>query len=140
MGDYQRQNDWRAELIRVSTSKSYGRFNHSDLNFGSETATVDDPEDGAGIPIGGKQTAEDTTLSRPWKRSRDRATYNELKALRGTQEVFTLNIHDLDDLGNPVSSTPLESLTVYIQEVTPPEGDKSGTDASTITIKVSVKA
>ncbi len=36
--EFSRQNDWRAELF-VGT-KSYGRFNHSELTFGSESSSV----------------------------------------------------------------------------------------------------
>jgi hypothetical protein len=133
---YNRESTWRAELIRLRDNKSYGRFNHDDVAFGSETGSVDDPEYGSEA-IGGKQTAGSITIDRPFRRSRDRAAYQELKPQRG-REKFLVVIHDLDDDGQPVLSAPMDTLICMLTEVTLPGGKKGGSDPSSLKIELEV--
>lgn len=133
---YNRDSTWRAELIRERDMKSYGFFNHDDVAFGSESGTVDDPEYGT-EQIGGKQTAGSINIDRPFRRSRDRTAFRELKPQRG-RERFILPIHDLDDDGIPVSSEPVDTLVCMLTEVTLPAGKKGGTEPSSLKISLEV--
>jgi len=136
--DFLRQSNWRAEMVGKRTGKSYGLWNHGELAFGSEAGEVVDPEDG-NVPIGGRKTAENVEINRPWKRTRDRAVYQELKPLRGGIEMILI-IHELDDFGQPVSSTPLDTLDAVLLEVKASEADKGGGDPSTIMCTLQVRA
>jgi hypothetical protein len=128
--------NWRAELIYQGVS--YGFWNRDETSFGSETSTVYDPEYGPEV-IGGSQTAENVDLNRPWRKGRERPTYNALKPLRG-RGSGTLIIHELDELtGQPLTSQPLDTLKVIITDVKIPKGDAGGSDNSVITVTVQVQ-
>jgi len=135
------QKNWRAELLvpnpATGADESYGFWNRSELTFGSDNSTVTDPEDGT-VPIGGKQTAEPVTLTRPFKSSRDLPVYTKLKPRRG-RTTASLPIWLLDDFGNPTSATPIDTLKCVFQEIKLPEGEAGGTDASQITVTLEVQ-
>jgi hypothetical protein len=122
----------------IVDGKSYGYFNGGDLEWGSETASVDDPEDG-NVPVGGRQTGGSIEFNRPWKRVRDTTAYVELKPKRG-RGVVEVIVHELDDYGEPYSSTPLDTPVGVLTSVTKPEGDAGGDDAATLTLSVEVGA
>lgn len=135
------QKNWRAELLVpnpiTGVDESYGYWNRSELTFGSDNTTVTDPEDGT-VPIGGKQTAESVTLTRPFKRSRDPAVYKALKPRRGRTEV-KLPIWMLDDFGVPETATPIDTAIGTLTEIKLPEGEAGGGDGSQITVTLELR-
>ena len=138
--DYSTDRHWIGELIlnMPEGRKSYGKFNRDEIKMGSEGGTVDDPEDGVGIPTGGKQTAENLSISRPYKRSRDRIVYIELKPLRGRVTGEFL-VWEADDDGNPYSETPLDTLDIRVQQITIPKGAAGSSDSGEISLDLQVR-
>jgi hypothetical protein len=131
------QNDWRLEL--VIQGESYGLWDHDDITAGSESKTAYDPEDGA-VPVGGIQTAEDLTVTRMWKLTRESVKYARLKALRGRPVDAVAIIHERDPItGQPVSATPLETLKVLVKEVVKPGGQSGGSDEVKISVTLTVQ-
>lgn len=131
------QNNWRAEFIY--NGKSYGFFNRGELKFGSQADVITDPEEGQ-VLLGGRQTAENVDITRPWKLVRDTEGFRGLKALRG-RGSGELILHELDpDTLQPTSSTPLDVLSVKLIEVVVPASDADGNGASMFTASLAVKA
>lgn len=136
------QKNWRGELkyeipaASGVTLKSYGYFNSDDITFGSESTTIQDPEDGGQI-VGGVQTADEFAINRPWKLTRDDVAYGELKPLRGRSKGQFV-IWQLDPVtGQPTSAQPLDTLVVQVKEVTKPGSDANGSDPTMIAINLS---
>lgn len=131
--------NWRLELVldMPAGRKSYGFWNRSELTFGADGQLITDPEDGK-VPVGGDQTAENLTISRPFKRSRDRDVYRELKPVRG-RVSGQAHVWELDDFDQPTSSQPIDSLDVVLLQVVLPEGDAGSSDPSIIAGELQVR-
>lgn len=133
--DFLRQDRWRGELIVNGTS--FGYWDRDEINWGSETSDVIDPEFGA-QPNGGRQTADTFGISRPWQPQRDRPVYQTLKPLRGRNRAQFV-IHELDPSGQPFSSQPLETLDAILTEIKIPEASAGGSDTSVISATLQVR-
>lgn len=130
------QKNWRGEFTYQGVS--YGYWNSDDITFSSESTSITDPEDGPQI-VGGVQTAEDLTIRRPWKLTRDSVVYSTLKPLRGRGGGEFI-IHELDPVtGQPVRSEPLDVLKVQAKELVKPGGDVEGSEKSEIQIGLTVQ-
>ncbi|MGE4424999.1 MAG: hypothetical protein AB7G37_00940 [Solirubrobacteraceae bacterium] len=132
--DYMNETGLRHELW--VDGQFYGRWFAGDVEFGSEISDDRDPEHGNFVS-GGRQTGGDLELSRPWRRDRDPAVYKALKARRGRAPIV-VNVFELDDDDQPVSSTPTDVLVGTLQAVTKPEGAKTGDAAASLVVSVRV--
>lgn len=130
--EYARQDTWRTQVI--INGVDYGRWNRGEVTLGSESGTIDDPEDGT-QPIGGRQTIENVELTRGFKRSRDLRVYRDVKPLRGRATVQLIT-HVLGDDGLPYETTPTDTFTGILQEIKLPEGSRGGNDGSEISLTV----
>jgi hypothetical protein len=126
-------------LLINGVTRSFGYFDADELEFGSETGDDVDPHYGP-VTFGGQQTGGDLSLSRPWDRKRDAPIYQELKPLRG-RVLGTVIVHQLDDFGQPVSSTPLDTISVRLTGVTKPAGSAAGgSNAGKLTVALVAQA
>lgn len=126
--DFMRQDNWRAEIIM--DGESLGRWNRGEMTFGGENTEIVDPEFGQ-APIGGRQTAEPVTVSRPFRRTRDVPVYRRVKPRRNRNESQML-IHLLDDFGQPTTAEPVDTVDGVISEIVLPEGSAASSDSSEI--------
>lgn len=141
LNDFLLSGRWRAELVLDTPGgrRSFGWWDRDEATFGAEAATVHDPELGRGIPVGGVPTADELTISRPWKASRDRPAWQELKAWRG-RVGGELLIWELDEWDQPYSSSPLDRLQVVVTQVVLPGGESGSNDPSRIAVQLQVRA
>jgi len=145
--DISRASNWRGRLVLAvppgtpgrgdNGFKGYGYWNRGELTLGSDGQTITDPEDGI-VPIGGKQTAENLAISRPYKRTRDRQVFAELSPLRGRAPGH-FYVWELDDFGTPTTSAPLATLEVVLAQIVLPEGDADSSDPSVIAGELQVR-
>lgn len=145
--NFLKTDSWRGELLlKVPPSipgraadgfKSYGLWNRGELTFGGESTTITDPEDGV-QPLAGRQTAENVSISRPFRRRRDDLVYAELKPLR-TRVGGKLHIWMLDEFRQPTSSQPLDVLEVVLLQIVLPESDANSADESILSAELLVK-
>ncbi|WP_210492294.1 hypothetical protein [Patulibacter sp. SYSU D01012] len=116
----------------------YGYFNGEEVDFGSEANDDWDPELGPVLVGGGRQTADDLKLERPWLPSRDRPAYMALKPLRNRVRG-TASLFEVDEFEQPLSSEPLDVVTILLTNVTMPASSSSG-DAGKLKLTVKVQA
>lgn len=134
--DYVNQNALRHQVWVNGVNTGF--WNAKDLEFGSESSEVSDPEYGV-TPNGGRQTGDDLELTRPWRRGRERGVYQLLKPQRGRASVL-IAVHELDDYGVPTTPDPLDTMAGVLSAVTKPEGSADGDDAAELSITVQVSA
>lgn len=114
-----------------------GKWNGPEIELGSETGDGVDPEFG-NYSTGGRQTAGEIELTRPWKRDRDRTVSALLKAGRGRLNG-TLGVIELDDYGVATSSEPLDVYDVLVTGRKTPPANAAGDDAAEISVMVRIQ-
>lgn len=116
----------------------YGYFTGEEIDFGSESNDDWDPELGAVLVGGGRQTADDLKLERVWLPSRDRPVFQTLLPLRNRARG-TVAIFEVDEFEQPLSSEPLLVVPVLLTNVVAPPSSASG-DAAKLKLTVKVQA
>lgn len=136
------QKDWRGELKYEIPNgnggtelKSFGYFNHDDISGDSDSTSIQDPEDGGQL-VGGIQTADEFSINRPWKVTRDDAAFKTLWPLRGRSKG-QFPVWQLDPITKqPTTAEPLFTFVIQIKGVTKPGSDANSSDPTMLVINL----